>query len=228
MMLNCNSIIFKTFTLGAFLLAIQTGFAQPKKSPKTIAKSNNEFVSAWKRESYKTVNHENFRKNELFSKKIDSNQPDYALLNACIFFAVNAQRAKQKLKPLDYAQELEISAWHHAKRMAEKDFFSHENNFDKSRKSPDDRAKLAGISNPFIAENIAMRSGFSNNTTYLALTDDFIAQWMNSKGHKENILHKNALQLGCGVFMKGNDWYGTQCFQWFKPIKTQKASDKLP
>jgi uncharacterized protein YkwD len=230
MMLNGNSMVFKICLLGVFLLATQAGLAQPKRNPqiKNPAKPKNEFVSAWKRESYKTVSHENFRKNELFNQKINSNQPDYPLLNACIFFAVNEQRAKQKLKPLDYAQELEISAWHHAKRMAEKDFFSHENNLDKSRKSPDDRAKLAGISNPFIAENIAMRSGFSNNTTYLALTDDFIAQWMNSKGHKENILHKNALQLGCGVFMKGNDWYGTQCFQWFKPIKAQKASDKLP
>ncbi|MCU0447105.1 MAG: CAP domain-containing protein [Microscillaceae bacterium] len=232
MKLYTLSYLLKIGLFFVFCWVSTTVFAQPPQ--KTPGKKTNPVKatltteSTWKRENYKTVNHQNFRDNALFKKNIDSKNPDYTLLNACIFFAVNEQRVKAKLKPLDYAQELEIAAWHHAKRMAEKDFFSHENNADKNRKNPDDRAKLAGISNPYIAENIAMRSGFGNQTTYLALTDDFINQWMNSTGHKENILHAKALQLGCGVFMKDQSWYGVQCFQWFKPIVAQKATDKLP
>ena len=57
---------------------------------------------------------------------------------------------------------------------------------------------------------------------------------MNSPPHKENILSKNNLQLGCGVAIYfDKDFNGmpmvkaTQAFQQYEPIKNDKAVDKL-
>ena len=115
--------------------------------------------------------------------------------------------------------------------MTEKDFFSHSNPKDANRKNPGDRAKLAGILNPAIAENIA-NSGASN-ATYLELIDDLIDMWMKSPGHHDNILSDKAKAFGCGVFIKKGDSYmsanATQVFQWFSDVQydSSKAKDKL-
>jgi uncharacterized protein YkwD len=182
----------------------------------------------WNRDNYKVIDHKTFRKSEVFNKKIDHNNIDYALLNAAIFFLTNEQRAKKKLKPLEYVAELEASAWHHSKQMAEKRFFSHTNSKDKTRRTCDNRAKLAGIFNPNIAENIANFSG-EDDETYLEVAAYLVKMWMDSQGHKENILSRNALQLGCGAYYRDGSWYGTQNFQWYERVKAGGAvTDPLP
>ncbi|NJO01417.1 MAG: CAP domain-containing protein [Bacteroidia bacterium] len=184
-------------------------------------------VQNWNRQEYQTTDHSNFRKNKRFEQKINADAVDYALLNACIFFLTNEQRVKENKSVLSYAAPLEVAAWHHARRMAEEDFFGHEDPKSSQRKTTDKRARLAGISNPYIAENVAGRS-FLSNVTYLALAEGFMEQWMNSPGHRSNILSDKALQLGSGAFTNGKYWYATQCYQWFKPIVPGEAMDTLP
>lgn len=181
----------------------------------------------WSRDNYRSIDHTSFRKAEVFNKQIDHGNIDYPRLNAAIFFLTNEQRAKKKLKPLEYIPELEAAAWHHSKQMAEKNFFSHTNSRDKSRRETDDRAKLAGIMNPYIAENIAWST--EEHGTYLEVAGMFVTMWMNSQGHKENILSKSGLQMGCGAYYYKGSWYGTQDFQWFAKGKTGgRVTDKLP
>jgi len=182
---------------------------------------------AWNRDSYKVIDHTSFRKAEVFNRKIDYAEIDYALLNAAIFFLTNEQRVKKKLKPLKYVPELEIMAWHHSKQMAERRFFSHTNSRDKKRRDADDRAKLAGITNPSIAENIAYST--EEQETYMEVAAMLVKLWMNSKGHRENILSKDALQLGCGAYYHKGTWHGTQNFQWYSSVKTEGGGvDQLP
>lgn len=181
----------------------------------------------WNRNNYKVIDHASFRKAEVFSKKINYSQIDYGLLNAAIFYLTNEQRVKRKLRPVEYVTELEIMAWNHSKQMAEKRFFSHINTRDKSRRDTDNRAKLAGITNPGIAENIAYST--EDPETYMEVAAMLVKLWMDSKGHKENILSKSALQLGCGAYYYKGTWYGTQNFQWFSEVKAGNAGmDKLP
>ena len=181
----------------------------------------------WNRDNYKTLDHTSFRKSDIFKKKIDYNNIDYALLDAAIFFLTNEQRAKKKLKPLEYVAELEAAAWHHSKHMAEKKFFSHTNSKEKIRRTSEDRVKLAGITNPSIAENIAYST--EENETYLEVAEMFINMWMNSDGHRANILSKSGLQMGCGAYHYNGKWYATQNFQWFDKAKTGgKVTDTLP
>jgi uncharacterized protein YkwD len=114
--------------------------------------------------------------------------------------------------------------------MAELNFFSHSAQI-KKRKEPEDRAKIAGITNPFIAENIA-KTPVDSQDTYLSLSKKIVTQWMNSPGHKSNILSKEALELGVGAFIikekEFNYVYSTQNFQWYDLTKSTVSRDSSP
>lgn len=189
----------------------------------------------WSYSFYKNISCKTFRKQNIFNKTIDVNNVDYPLLNAAVFFAANEQRIKYGKEPLEFAIQLEISAWVHSKNMQKYNFFSHTDSRKSSRRDPSKRGGLAGIENPKLAENIAYNYIQSHNT-YLDIADKFIISWMNSPGHKRNILSGKAFQMGCGLFV-GRPWasnrsfikvYGTQNFQWFYKIIPGEAVDKGP
>ncbi|HEQ71887.1 MAG TPA: CAP domain-containing protein, partial [Spirochaetia bacterium] len=193
-------------------------------------------------------------------ERIDFAAVDYPRLDAVIFYATNEIRRKHDLSFLPYRPELERAAFHHAKRMVEKRFFSHTDSTAANRRSPNDRGKLAGIANPFLAENIAESFGiaytggrsvyprgepgaFSYTAqgalipphTYLSFADDLLELWMNSSGHRANILSSNALFLGCGAYYyTDSSFFGmpkfkaVQNFQWFKEIEEGPVTDPLP
>lgn len=200
---------------------------------------------------YTRLNEKNFRGDSLFNQAVDFINPDFSRLNAVIFFATNEQRAKRNLKPLEYSSRLEKMAVLHSKDMCEKDFFDHNNPKDRKKRTPTERAIQAGISNPYIAENIATAFGLQYQSnrkvytkgpgkfsytpdgeliqpnSYLMLADMLIESWMNSEGHRKNILSKNAIQLGCGscmFFDKGFNmmpvFKATQNFQEYQRINT--------
>lgn len=183
--------------------------------------------NSWKYEYYKEINHKNYMTYDMFAQEINLNNPDIPLINALLFFMTNEIREKNGLSPLEYSEELEIAAYCHAQLMVQENFFSHTDKSSSTRREPDDRAKLAGISNPYIAENIAY-TWFNTGSSYTEVSKLLIDMWMNSKGHRENILSKSALQGGSGVFINNTEIYGVQDFQWFKKIIPQKTKDSLP
>ncbi|MBN1414199.1 MAG: CAP domain-containing protein [Bacteroidales bacterium] len=173
---------------------------------------------------YLNYTHENFRKDKLLNDTLDFDHIDLTRLNAALFFVTNEIRIKNKLNPLEYAPELEKAASVHSRDMVMRDFFSHTNPYQKKKETPNDRARMIGISNPFIAENIAEDFGFQYESgtnvyllgkgifsyhangeripanTYLSLAESFLERWMHSSEHKKNVLSTEALQLGCGTF----------------------------
>ena len=186
--------------------------------------------SCWKKQSYEKYNHLNFSKLEEINQTINLDKIDYPLLHAVIFFLTNKERAKRKKEILSWNKNLEIAAFNHSKMMAELKFFSHSSKI-KKRKEPEDRAKIAGITNPFIAENIA-KTPVNSKDTYLSLSKKIVSQWINSPGHKSNILNKEALELGVGVFIikesEVNYVYATQNFQWYDFTKITVSKDSSP
>lgn len=172
---------------------------------------------------YDDLNHKNYRKSDILLQEVDPDNFKPELLNAAIFFATNEIRAKKKLGILKYHPLLSDAATIHSKDMAERDFFSHTNKKNKKHKEPDDRARVVGITNPKIAENIiegfllVYKSGQSIIPkdkgvfldpatrkqlpfhTYISLADQLMVNWMSSDGHKANILSEDALELGCGT-----------------------------
>jgi uncharacterized protein YkwD len=97
---------------------------------------------------------------------------------------------KVGIAPMHYHKLLEVAAYNHPMKMAITNFFSHTNSVDASCSSTSNRGKLAGFSNPSFAENIA-QNNLSFGESYMQLAAKLINQWMNSSGHKANILSTN-------------------------------------
>lgn len=195
----------------------------------------------WDDKYYEKLTDDNFRKFKLFKSPIDLDDPDYKTLDAAIFFVTNEARIEKGLKPTSYHPSLEIMAWNHSIEMGKRDFFDHFNPKQKDRNKPNQRAVLAGISNPSIAENISAVGGIKFGS-YLELADYVVDGWIKSPPHAKTLYSENVLQLGCGAYYykgkwQGNDdihnqgdgfWISTQNFQSFSPIVSEKPKDKGP
>ncbi len=181
--------------------------------------------SKWNQSDYLSLTYRNFRSYPLFNDTLNIDSIDIPLLDAVIYYVTNEIRVEHKLSTLPYSPQLEATARMHSKDMAEKKFFSHINKFDKKKRDPNARARLNGVWNPFLAENIAETfclryqpnkevytpgpGKFSYKPqgelirphTYLSLAETLLTMWMNSPDHRKNILSPDAVQLGCGVYM---------------------------
>lgn len=114
---------------------------------------------------------------------------------------VNEQRAKYGLSALTYSKSLEAVAYAHSRDMAQNNYFSHTN---LKGQSPFDRLASAKITYRAAAENIA-----AGQKTPAAVVD----AWMNSEGHRKNILNSSVKQMGLGVYQGGSyGIYWTQLF----------------
>ena len=111
---------------------------------------------------------------------------------------VNAQRAQNGLKPLAENWELSRVARYKSADMAGKRYFSHES---PTYGSPYQMMRSFGISFRSAGENIAY-----GQRPPAAV----VGAWMNSSGHRANILSSSYTQIGVGYHEAGNYW--TQMF----------------
>ena len=114
---------------------------------------------------------------------------------------VNAERAKQGLKGLQMDWELQRVARTKSCDMANKGYFSHQS---PTYGSPFDMMRQFGIEYSSAGENIA-----SGQRT----PAEVMQSWMNSQGHRENILKPEFTYIGVG-YCKGGQ-YGTMWTQQF-------------
>jgi uncharacterized protein YkwD len=112
----------------------------------------------------------------------------------------NAERAKAGCKALTTSAKLTRAAQAHSADMAAKNYFSHDS---QDGRSPFDRMKDAGYNFRAAAENIAM-----GQRTPASVMD----AWMNSAGHKANILNCTYTQIGIGYAVGNGSPYWTQDF----------------
>jgi uncharacterized protein YkwD len=105
----------------------------------------------------------------------------------------NAQRTRSGLVPFCVDQKLTNAARAHSQEMIDRDYFSH-NSYDGTAFWV--RINSFGYTGwTALAENIAWGSG-----TY-GSPDAIFNSWMNSAGHKANIMNGNLRQIGIGVVM---------------------------
>ncbi|WP_335981601.1 CAP domain-containing protein [Streptomyces sp. CA2R106] len=118
---------------------------------------------------------------------------------AQILTLVNAQRATAGCQPLTASSALDTLAQDFSDDMAARGFFDHT---DPDGNDPWDRAKKLGITD-LGGENIAMGQ---------ADAQAVMTAWMNSPGHRANILDCDYKTLGVGIhFGTGGPWW-TQDF----------------
>jgi uncharacterized protein YkwD len=116
---------------------------------------------------------------------------------------INAERAKESLAGLTIQSQLTTAARNHSDDMSCNDFFSHNS---PTSGSPFDRISAAGYSYSWAGENIAAGHG-----TPSALVEG----WMDSQGHRDNILNANFTQIGIGyAYWESSDFgvYWTAVF----------------
>ena len=111
---------------------------------------------------------------------------------------VNEIRRENGLNPLTANWELSRVARYKSQDMADNRYFSHTS---PTYGSPFQMIKAFGLSYRTAEENIAM--GYS---TPQAVVDG----WMNSSGHRANILNASYTQIGVGYVAQGHYW--TQMF----------------
>lgn len=112
---------------------------------------------------------------------------------------VNEERAKEGLKPLELDTELSDVAREKSKDMMDKGYFDHTS---PTYGSPFDMMKQFGIEYSSAGENIAKGQ---------KTPEEVMEGWMNSDGHRKNIMNPDFTHIGVG-FVEGDSTYWTQMF----------------
>ena len=111
---------------------------------------------------------------------------------------VNVERAKYGLKPLSSDWQLSRVARIKSQDMKDNNYFSHTS---PTYGSPFNMMKNFGINYKTAAENIARGQ---------KTPEAVVSSWMNSSGHRANILSSKYSKIGVGYVQSGNYW--TQMF----------------
>lgn len=110
----------------------------------------------------------------------------------------NNERAKSGLAPLQADAELSRVAREKSRDMSAKNYFDHNS---PTYGSPFDMMQSYGITYRAAGENIAKGQ---------RTPQEVVTAWMNSPGHRANILNSSFTHIGSGFVEQGNHW--TQMF----------------
>ncbi len=108
----------------------------------------------------------------------------------------NQVRAKHGLRPLQFNHQLHAAAQNHSNDMARNRFMNHKGS---NGSTMSERVKVVGYSYSYLAENVAWGQ---------RIPEEVVRSWMNSSGHRKNILNPNLTEIGIGY----NNNYWTQVF----------------
>ena len=135
-------------------------------------------------------------------------QNDFASqIEAAIFSLTNTERRKNGLPPLAIDPALAQIARAHSADMLAHQYFNHS---DLSGCDLSCRFAASGYSYWNIGENIHMMSGY--NISASASAQQIVKDWMNSPGHRANILGTSFTHTGIGVAAVGSTIYSTVDF----------------
>lgn len=133
------------------------------------------------------------------SKPVQITAEESLMLNS-----VNTERAKESLSALMWCPALARSATEHSKDMANQNYFEHEG---LDGRQVSDRAFDQGYKYQTVGENIAVGQ---------RSVAEVMVAWMNSPGHRANIMKPEYRHLGSGVaagyFKEQQSIYWTQNF----------------
>jgi uncharacterized protein YkwD len=110
-----------------------------------------------------------------------------------VLSGINAVRAKGGCGPLTLNKQLMATAESHARNMAEDDFFGHR---DKNGKNFPTRVRAQGYRLSLAAENIAAGQ---------KTPEEAVQAWMNSPGHRKNVLNCKFRETGIAMVYQPDD-----------------------
>ncbi|MEM5786841.1 MAG: CAP domain-containing protein [Syntrophobacteraceae bacterium] len=205
--------------------------ASDNRSPTktTNAENSRDKTGADSNDSFYSMSPSEFFEMAEVGEKIDLQKIDHGLLSASIFQETVRQRQKHDRDPLENLPRLDEASRMHARDMAEHDYVAHENPREKELRTPLDRVQEVGLKGiRFVAENVASEFGIRyeegkavlpmekngdteyyykpggkpiENHTYRSFAESLVDAWMNSPGHRKNILSEKPEFLGAGCSM---------------------------
>lgn len=114
-----------------------------------------------------------------------------------ILALVNQERASAGLKPLSFSPQLAKAARQHSAAMAQAEFFEHRG---EGEPGLFDRVTASGMDTDHVGENIFETSeGVSG-----AVADECVQMWMQSEGHRLNMLSPDFDKTGIAVDVSRN------------------------
>ena len=129
-----------------------------------------------------------------------------AQVEQLIYNKVNEERSKNGVSTLSYNTTMEKYARIKSQDMGDNNYFDHK---DLNGNLITAKMQNYGVTYSAWGANIAYISGISDAN---ALAEKFMTNWMNSQGHRANILSTNFNSIGIGVYKIGNKVYATQEF----------------
>ena len=182
-------------------------------------------ISKWKSNMYEFYDAKDFMRLEIVNSKVDFSNVQYELLTASIFYATNLERLKFNKTPLIYSRALNKAAQEHSTDMVKYNFHSH-TSVVSGKSSMSDRLKLVGIVYATTGENIQDTYAKETEPTYWSFALFAVQNWMDSEGHRKNILNSKYKYLGCGAYYytKG-EWSG---YKWIKTTQNFSSADAKP
>ncbi|MET4560059.1 SafA/ExsA family spore coat assembly protein [Lysinibacillus parviboronicapiens] len=131
-------------------------------------------------------------------QKINIPTKEQATVEQEVVKLVNAEREKAGLSPMKEDWELSRVAQYKSQDMLDKKYFDHTS---PTYGTPFTMMKNFGITYKSAGENIAKGQRSAA---------EVVTAWMNSEGHRANIMSKNFTHIGVGYVAEGNYW--TQMF----------------
>ncbi|AIF69331.1 hypothetical protein PAP_04600 [Palaeococcus pacificus DY20341] len=136
-----------------------------------------------------------------------------------IFERINEIRERNGLSPLEWNETLEKAAQMHAEDMAKRNYFSHESPEGETFK---DRLAKVGYKPKSISDGKSETIVIGGENLFLyggegsveEIVNEAVNGWMNSKGHRDNILRKEFTLTGIGVAFAHNCTYEGQSFEF--------------
>jgi len=137
--------------------------------------------------------------------RVRQEAPQSFLTQSGVIKWTNSQRASSGLPPLTQNSKLDAAALAKAKDMLKNQYFAH---ISPAGTGPADLAKKAGYEFIFLGENLAIGNFESDQI--------LVGEWMESPGHRENILNSRFREIGVavvkGIFEGRETWMAVQEF----------------
>lgn len=182
----------------------------------------------WNSQNYQKYSWEDFFKLSQVNQPIDYGDIDYGLLHAAIFYATNEQRSLHGLNTFNYSFRIEQLSASHASDMVNYNFYGHFSTI-RNKRLLRDRFQIVGLNPGQIAENISSTAGLDydygravgapqspgdyyyrsshevepvQRHSYASYAREVVKLWMESPGHRANILSPTFryLGVGCAVY----------------------------
>ena len=152
----------------------------------------------------------------IFNEKINAKDVDHNLIELGVCYLTNIYRERKGKSALSYNSHLSDAAYIHSQQMQSFNFFAHNNKRNKSLETIDKRAAVAGYDSFItLAENIYFGAiDTQDPPSYYALCNAIVNAFIQSKGHRSNMLAANVEDVGCGIYFE-DPLENTYCHFYF-------------